>query len=214
MMNTETRDIIDLLAGIEPGSSLDAIRGRRLQARENAQKSYFALFEPADFGDMPAAERYAVAAFVAGLHDERAVADFYLAKLTKASVRPELIEALRSEIERGKTSGPYGAFPAGPLSAEDKTGLMYRQAEDRKSAMGGRLAAALEHTHLLVFRPRDASPADMQRLLDAGWSSTGIVVLSQLVAFLSFQVRSVAGLRTLGASLGQPATIAVNAKAS
>jgi uncharacterized protein YciW len=41
--------------------------------------------------------------------------------------------------------------------------------------------------------------------LDAGWPTTSIVTLSQLVAFLSFQVRSVAGLRTLGASLGRTA---------
>jgi len=65
-MSRETRDIIDLLAGIEPGSSLDGIRARRLQARDNAQKSYLSLFEPADFGDVPATDRYAVAAFVAG----------------------------------------------------------------------------------------------------------------------------------------------------
>jgi uncharacterized protein YciW len=51
----------------------------------------------------------------------------------------------------------------------------------------------------------------MQALLDAGWSSTAIVVLSQLVAFLSFQVRSVAGLRTLGASLAQSAAVAAKA---
>jgi len=37
------------------------------------------------------------------------------------------------------------------------------------------------------------------------------VTLSQLVAFLSFQVRSVAGLRTLGASLGQNAAAAAKA---
>ena len=70
-------DIIDHLAGVEPGSSLDGIRARRLQARENAQKSYLALFEPADFGDVPASDRYAVAAFVAGLHDELTVAAFW-----------------------------------------------------------------------------------------------------------------------------------------
>jgi uncharacterized protein YciW len=63
----------------------------------------------------------------------------------------------------------------------------------------------------LVFRPRDAAPAAMQTLLDAGWSSTAIVTLSQLVAFLSFQVRSVAGLRTLGASLGPHANAAAEA---
>ena len=203
-MSTET-DIIDHLAGIAPGSSLDLIRARRLQARDNAQKSYLALFEPADFGDVPAADRHAVAAFVAGLHGEPTVAGFYLAKLAGHA---GLVEALKSEIERGKTRGPYGAFPAGPLSAEDTTGLIYRVADDRRRVLGAKLAAALEHTHLLVFRPRDASPAAMQALLDVGWSTNAIVTLSQLVAFLSFQVRSVAGLRTLGASFGQRAATA------
>ena len=53
-----------------------------------------------------------------------------------------------------------------------------------------------------MFRPRDAASADMKALLAAGWSDTGIVTFSQLVAFLSFQVRVVTGLRVLGASLG------------
>jgi len=203
MMSAESKDIIDQLAGIEPGSSLDAIRARRLQARENAQKSYLALFEPADFGDVAAYERYAVAAFVAGVHEEPTVAAFYL---TKVADRPELIAALKAEIERGKTRGPYGAFPSGPLTVEDTTGLIYRVTPDRKPVLGAKLAAALEHAHLLVFRPRDAAPSAMQALLDAGWSTNAIVTLSQLVAFLSFQVRSVVGLRTLGASLGHAAT--------
>jgi CMD domain protein len=205
MMSTESKDIIDHLAGIASGSSLDTIRARRLQARENAQKSYLALFEPADVGAVAAYERYAIAAFVAGVHEEPTVATFYLNKLAD---RPELVEALKAEIERGKTKGPYGAFPAGPLSVEDTTGLIYRVAADRKPVFGAELAAALEHAHLLVFRPRDAAPAAMQALLDAGWSTNAIVTLSQLVAFLSFQVRSVVGLRTLGASLGQGAATA------
>jgi CMD domain protein len=205
MMSAEPKDIIDHLAGIAPGSSLDAIRARRLQARENAQNSYLSLFAPADFGDVAAYERYAVAAFVAGVHEEPPVAAFYLAKLAD---RPELVAALNAEFERGKTKGPYGAFPAGPLSVEDATGLIYRVVTDRKPALGRRLAAALEHAHLLVFRPRDAAPAAMQALLDAGWSTNAIVTLSQLVAFLSFQVRSVVGLRTLGASRGQGAATA------
>jgi CMD domain protein len=207
-MSAETGDIIDLLAGIEPGSSLSGIRARRLQARENAQKSYLALFEPADFGDFAAAERYAVAAFVAGVHDEPAATGFYLAKLAKTADRPELLAALKAEIERARTEGPYGAFPVGPLSVGDKAGLIYRIAGDGQRVFGAKLAAAFEHAHLLVFRPRDAAPDAIQALLDAGWSNTAIVTLSQLVAFLAFQVRSVAGLRTLGASLGQPATAA------
>jgi CMD domain protein len=212
MMSTETKDVIDLLAGIEPGSSLDGIRARRLQARENAEKSYLALFEPVDFGDVAASDRYAVAAFVAGVHGEPAAAGFYLARLAKAADKSELVvEALKAEIERAKTEGPYGAFPAGPLAVEDKTGLIYRVAPDDQRVLGARLAAALEHAHLLVFRPRDAAPAAMQALLAAGWSSTAIVTLSQLVAFLSFQVRTIAGLRTLGASLGRHANAAAEA---
>ncbi|MHB0769468.1 CMD domain protein [Bradyrhizobium sp. 5.13L] len=200
-----TQDIIDTLAGIEPGSALDAIRARRLQARENAQKSYLALFEPIDASDVSLAERAAVAFFVTGLHGESPVAAFYREKLATNADGATLLEAIEAEIERGKTSGPYGAFPAGPLSIENQAGMIYRAGAERSPVLGARLVAALEHAHLLVLRPRDAASADMKALLAAGWSETGIVTLSQLVAFLSFQVRVVTGLRVLGASLGRVA---------
>ncbi|WP_167771826.1 CMD domain protein [Bradyrhizobium frederickii] len=195
-----TEDIIDTLAGIEPGSALDVVRARRLQARENAQKSYLALFEPIDASDFSLAERAAVAAFVTGLHGESPVAAFYREKLAANAEAARLAEAIDAEIARGRTSGPYGAFPAGPLSIENKAGLIYRVSSERKAALGPRLVAALEHAHLLVFRPRDAASADMKALLAAGWSATGIVTFSQLVAFLSFQLRVVSGLRTLAAA--------------
>jgi CMD domain protein len=207
-MSGGTQDIIDLLAGIEPGSALDGIRAKRLQAREHAQKSYAALFEPADPGDVTAAERHAVAAFVAALHREPSTASFYFEKLASATGGAKIVDAIRAEVERGKTDGPYGAFPAGPLSVEDKPGLDYRVGGDSRSVLGSKLSAALEQAHLLVFRPRDASSAAMQALLDAGWSSTAIVTLSQLVAFLSFQIRTVAGLKTLRASRGHAAKLA------
>ncbi|WP_219681726.1 CMD domain protein [Bradyrhizobium canariense] len=197
-----TKDIIDTLAGIEPGSSLDAIRARRLQARDNAQKSYLSLFEPIDAGDVSLVERAAVALFVIGLHREPTMAGFYRAKLAATANGARLVEAVDVEIARGETSGPYGAFPDGPLSVENEAGLIYRVSAERKPELGARLAAAFEHAHLLVFRPRDAAAADMKALLAAGWSNTGIVTFSQLVAFLSFQVRVVTGLRVLGASLG------------
>ena len=60
-----TADIISLLAGIETGSELAAVRTLRPQATENAQRSFAALLEPAEPGTFPLAERYAVAAFVA-----------------------------------------------------------------------------------------------------------------------------------------------------
>ena len=50
---------------------------------------------------------------------------------------------------------------------------------------------------MLVFHPRDASAEHLQRLVDAGWRTAEIVTLSQLVAFLSFQIRAVAGFRAM-----------------
>lgn len=78
---------------------------------------------------------------------------------------------------------------------------MWAAPASSQAALGARLSAALAHAHLLVFHPRDASPQALQRLLDAGWSTTGVVTLSQLVDFLTFQLRVIAGLTALGAAL-------------
>jgi len=199
-MSTIITDVIDHLADIQPGSSLDRLRDQRPQARENAQKSYLALFEPEVSGNVTALERFAIATFVAGLHHQPHVTAFYVGSLETIG-HPRLTEVINAEIARGSAEGPYGRYPNGPLTAEDKDGPVYRVSADNRESLGSRLAAALEHAHLLVFHPRDANPAALQALLDAGWSSTDIVTLSQLVAFLSFQIRVVAGLRAIaGAS--------------
>jgi CMD domain protein len=190
-------DVIDALVGITPGSSLDAIRARRPEARAHAQVTYRALFAPETPGNVSAAERFAVGGFVAGLHGAEAIAAFYAARLADGGASAALRAALQAAIAEAGTHGPYGRYPAGPLSREDTTGPAYRVGAETRRALGPRLTAAFEHVHMLVFHPRDAAPAALQALLDAGWSTTDIVTLSQIVAFLSFQIRVVAGLRTL-----------------
>jgi CMD domain protein len=191
-------DVIDKLVGIVPGSSLDRVRSNRQQARDNAQLSYEALFAPSSPGTVLIEERYAIAYFVAGLHRDDRVAAFYREALGHHD-RPGLLGAISAEIRRGETGGPYGNYPEGPLSDEDKPGLIYTTDPANRDTLG-RLGAALAHAHLLVFRPRDASSAALQALLNAGWSTDDIVTLSQLVAFLSFQIRVVTGLRALAQS--------------
>jgi CMD domain protein len=200
IMSETEPDVIDLLAGIEKGSRLDRVRAERQQARDNAQKSYQALFAPKFPGGVTAEERYAVAAFVAGLHREARVLAFYLDGLAAQSASQGVSEAVKAEIMRGAADGPYGRYPRGPLTVEDKAGPVHQISEANRRILRARLSAALEHAHLLVFHPRDASPAALQSLLDAGWSTTDIVTLSQLVAFLSFQIRVIAGLRVLAAA--------------
>ena len=196
MPGTDT-DVIDTLAGIKPGSALDAIRYRRPEARNQAQASYRALFAPETPGDITATERFAVAAFVTGLHGGAETASFYATGLAASGASPELCRAVDTVIAAAMGQGPYGSYPAGPLSREDTAGPIHRVAAETRPALGSRLAAAFDHMHMLVFHPRDAAPAALQALLDAGWSTTDIVTLSQIAAFLSFQVRVVAGLRVL-----------------
>jgi CMD domain protein len=196
-MPEEDSDIIDRLAGVKPGSVLDAIRKRRPNARTQAQASYRALFAPENPGGVTTTERFAVAAFVTGLHGDAETASFYAAGLAASGASVELRRAIDAAIEAGKGQGPYGSYPAGPLSREDKTGPTHHVAAEIRHVLGPRLAASFDHMHLLVLHPRDAAPAALQALLDTGWSTTEIVTLSQIAAFLSFQIRVIAGLRVL-----------------
>ncbi|QSI31328.1 CMD domain protein [Variovorax sp. RKNM96] len=198
-VSSSAPDVIDRLAGIAPGSHLDRIRAQREQARTNAQQSYLALFAPTPpvFGNFEIADRFAVAAFVAALHGQPDVARFYADALAGQGARTGVTEAIAIETQRGAAEGPYGRYPAGSLSAEDAPGPSYAVGAAQRPVLGERLSAGLVHAHLLVFHPRDASPGALQALLDAGWTSTEVVTLSQLVAFLAFQIRVVVGLKAL-----------------
>lgn len=197
--NASTFDVIDHLSGIASGHPLDAIRAGRAQARIHSQQSHLALFEPKlpAAGDFTLEERFAVATFVTAVQRQAQASRFYLAGLARQGASQRLIDALQAEAVAGAATGPYGRFPAGPLSAEDAPGPSWRVSDSGRAILGARLSAALVHAHLLVFHPRDAGAQDLQALLDAGWSPTDIVTLSQLAAFLAFQVRVVTGLQVL-----------------
>ena len=60
-----------------------------------------------------------------------------------------------------------------------------------------RLATVLRHADLLTVRPSAVTPAHHDQLAEAGLTVTDIVTLSQLVAFVSYQLRVVAGLAVL-----------------
>jgi len=191
-------DVIDQLVGIAPGDALDSLRNQRPNARENAQASFDALLHSNDLENVSQLERTAIAYWTLALSQSSATR-FYR-DLLVAEDEATLV-ALEAALPGATTSGPYGDYPDGPLSVENVEGLDWQPSAALADAVGPRLAAALAHTHLLVYRPRDSSAEAIQALLDAGWSTTGIVTLSQLVAFLSFQLRVVAGLTVLKGNL-------------
>lgn len=169
-------DIINVLAGVE--GDVAKLRERRPEAKENAQASFAALLEPAEPGTFSYAERYAIATFVAGIYQAPRAVEFYSDLLAEES--EELAAEVARAVERGVTTGPYsgGGFALFEVSQ--------------------RLAAALDFAHLLVFHPKDASPAAIGHLQAAGWSNDDIVTLAQLVSFLSFQLRVAHGLSEIG----------------
>lgn len=197
---SETVDVIDTLAGISPGDRWDALRRRRPESRSHAQGAYEALFVSVDAAEMSPAERFAVAVFVAQLHGDDEAVRFYGGALDATPEGARLADIVRTEARRASHPGPYGAF-LHDNAPESVPGPTYSVGSvEAAYALGDRLGAALEHAHMLVLHPRDASRAHLQQLLDAGWSTTGIVTLSQLVSFLAFQLRVAAGVRAMRAA--------------
>lgn len=194
-MSLTATDLIHDLVGISPGGSLDLTRKRRPETKTNAQASYAALFsQGSESFTLP--ERLAVAAFVTGLNAQPESLAHYTALLEATDSR--LATSIAHQVSSAATTGPYGNYPPeGPLAGESTEGKRLRVSDPE---LGAKLSAALEHAHLLVFRPREASREDLGLLLDAGWDTNGIVSLSQLVSFLNFQVRVVAGLRLLASN--------------
>lgn len=58
-----------------------------------------------------------------------------------------------------------------------------------------REAAVLRHADILTREPGDATADDLAALREAGLNPRDIVTISQLIAFVSFQVRILVGLR-------------------
>lgn len=162
-------DIIDELAGIDPGSPLHQLRGQRSEVARYAQGSYLALLEPEDPAGVSRSERESIALRVALLSSNQALADHHHARLRQLGADDETIAA----IER---------FPDGP-------------------ALSDRQAAILRHTDLLTSDPGGASRQAIDDLRTQGLGARDIVTISQLIAFLSFQVRVLAGLRLFAEEL-------------
>ena len=67
-----------------------------------------------------------------------------------------------------------------------------------------RLRTVLAFTASLIERPIEGDKASVDALAEAGLSTPAIVALGQLIAFLSYQIRGVAGLQALAAAEVSP----------
>jgi uncharacterized peroxidase-related enzyme len=75
------------------------------------------------------------------------------------------------------------------------------------AASDARVATLLAFTAKLIVRPIEGDRSAVQSLADAGLAPAAIVAVGQLIAFLSYQIRVVAGLQALAAAgAGGPET--------
>ncbi len=184
-------DVIDEMVGTAGAR----FRAARPEAKEHAQAVYDALLGPTTgTGAFPLRDRIAIALFVSVLHQVAPAISHYERRLDDSEGASDLSALVIDEGIAGLTAGPYGRFEAAALAYESTGGPVYRV--DRVPvayALGDVVCAGLEYAHMLVYHPRDASRVDLIALRRAGWDPDSMVTLAQLVGFLSFQLRLVAG---------------------
>jgi CMD domain protein len=84
------------------------------------------------------------------------------------------------------------------LAALDLSGALANSVEGKAKVTEPRWDAILAHVDLVTRGPGAAERRDIDNLLAAGLSSHAVVSLSQLIAYVNFQSRVLAGLRMLG----------------
>ncbi|MNE84154.1 hypothetical protein D3C80_1810280 [compost metagenome] len=63
---------------------------------------------------------------------------------------------------------------------------------------GVRMNAIVRFTDLVTVRPREATRSDLEALKTVGMSDADIVRLTELLAFVNYQLRVVAGFKLAG----------------
>ena len=72
-------------------------------------------------------------------------------------------------------------------------------AQPGTNAEDGRIAEIVRHADRLTIAPREATRGHIEALRSAGVTDADIVRLSELAAFVNYQVRVIAGLKLIGA---------------
>jgi CMD domain protein len=163
-------DLLNELLGIDETSHVGSLRSQRKEIAGYIQGSYVALLQPQDEAGVSRTERGLLALRVAVLEHSAPLIAHYRDYLAQADAASDLVAA----AEQRELAAPL------PLPS--------------------RLIALLEHVDRLTLEPAAATPQHLQGLKAHGLSDANIVTISQLIAFVSFQVRALVGLQLLGES--------------
>jgi CMD domain protein len=163
-----TTDVLNSILGIDDDAPIARLRNQKPTLVKELQDYYLSLFEPT------------TASAKALPVDARYVVAVRVASHTGSTAVVDWYANLASEAGVAEATIEQARDVAGSWS--DSTPL----------------ASAIRHADLLTTRPADATREDLEALKAAGYSPAGIVSLSQVIAFVSYQLRLAAGLRALG----------------
>ena len=111
-------------------------------------------------------------------HSERAALACRIARLNKEEILARLYESLLQ-------------------GSGDKESASQIADTEFDGGDDARLKAVLRHTDLVAVSPKDVTEGDIAALRSAGIPDGDIVRLSEVIAFVSYQIRVVAGLRLM-----------------
>lgn len=186
-------DLIDQLAALNVNGATHQLRHRREKVALATEGSYDALFDPA-LPDLSLAERLQVAMYACRMTPAPALLAHYRARLEELRESPH-------KPSHGQDQQPTDAAQAAkPADRELLKAIEHGDPERRADA---RLSAILKFTRILTLNPVIGDRDLLQSLPAAGLSTPAIVALAQLIAFIAYQTRLVAGLVALNAAMQQ-----------
>jgi uncharacterized protein YciW len=161
-------DVIDAMLGPEVAAAVAPLRNQKPDNGTQLQRYYDALFDPTD----------------------ASAAAFSRANRFLVAVR----------VASHTRSAAVAEWYAGLARAEGVEDDQLERAAnvDRAWTDETVLGAAIRHADLVTRAPDQTSADNLDALKEAGISPAGILSLAQTIAFVSYQLRLVAGLRALG----------------
>lgn len=174
-----TTDVVDACAGLAASDAVYALRRQRPKIVAATQGSYTAMWAPEVVG-ISEPERLLIALHASVLSGVPSLAQHYLARLQALNTPAHDIAAAQSLAPAAQALQPQQA----------------------------RLAALLAFTGKLINKPIEGDQQAVQSLVEAGLTPAAIVAVGQLIAFLSYQIRLVAGLAALHAAGAAPEALA------
>lgn len=167
-VSTTNTDVVNAILGIDDSSPIAKLRNQKPELAEQLQAYYDAIFHPTEESAAELSSR-----------------DRYLIAARVASHTSS-----DAVVEWYTTKAVCDGVPA---EAIDRIRDVSAGWSDQTT-----LGAAIRHADLVTLTPSQTSQESLQRLKDAGLTPAGILSLAQVIAYVSYQLRLIAGLRAFG----------------